>query len=170
MIKSIIVAVDLGGAIGLNNELPWHLPKDLEIFKQRTLGHFLIVGRKTFESIGGPLPGRTMIVVTRDKDFNPGTGSYVVHSIEAAFELAADHDEEEVFIIGGREIYARTLDRADKMYATLVYAYVEADQFFPEFNDDQWLEIEQTKFPSDENNPYGFEIKTFIRKGPAWTG
>jgi len=134
MAKISIVAVvsKRKRAIGNQNQLLWHLPEDLKRFKKITLGHPIIIGRKTYESIGKPLPGRTNIVVTREHNF-PNSDVVVAHSLEEAIEQAKTIDQEEVFIIGGGEIYRQAISIAQKIYLTLVDDEKEADTFFPEY-------------------------------------
>ena len=163
MIVSIIAAMDKERGIGVNNKLPWRLSADLKRFRELTMGHHIIVGRKTFESIGKPLPGRQMIVVTRDRSYE-AEGCEVVHSIEDAMKLSRDRGESEVFICGGAEIYAQSIEVADRMYLTLVDAEVAADTFFPEFDVREWSERESVYQPADEKNQYSFTFKILIRK------
>ncbi len=154
---SIIVAISENNAIGKNNELLWHLPQDLKRFKAITTGHTIIMGRKTFDSIGKPLPNRRSVVITRDENFHH-EGVTVVHSIKEA--LATVASEKEVFIIGGGEIYKETLPLVDKIYLTTVHKSFEADTFFPKIDLSQWAIIEEEKLPQDEKNklPASFQI------------
>ena len=122
-------------AIGKNNQLLWKIPEDLQRFKKLTSGHPIIMGRKTFESIGRPLPNRTNIVVTRNKNFT-ANGCIIVNSLESALEKAGETNREEIFIIGGAEIYNRALPLADKLYLTIVESDAEGDAFFPEYQKD----------------------------------
>src|SRR5438105_2374219 len=128
---SIIVAMSRNHVIGLDNRLPWRLPADLKRFKNLTMGHCLLMGRKTYQSIGRPLPGRTSIVITRQPDF-AGAGLLVAHSLDEALGLAAHHClAEELFIAGGEQIYSQTLARAQRIYLTLIEAEFPGDAFFP---------------------------------------
>jgi dihydrofolate reductase len=163
MIISIIAAMDRKRGIGADNKLPWRLPADLKRFRKLTMGHHIIVGRKTFESIGRPLPGRRMIVVTRDSAYKT-EGCEVVHSFEDAINLARERGESEVFICGGAEIYAQSIGIADRMYLTLVEAEVAADIFFPEFDEREWSEQESFYRPADEKNQYRFTFKLLVRR------
>lgn len=163
MIVSIIAAMDKKRGIGVDNKLPWRLSADLKRFRELTMGHHIIVGRKTFESIGGPLPGRRMIIVTRDRNFK-AEGCDVVHSVEYAIELARERGESEVFICGGAEIYSQSIGGADRMYLTYVDAEVAADAFFPEFDEREWSEQESFYEPADEKNQYPFTFKLMVRK------
>lgn len=148
----LIVAVADGGVIGRDNALPWRLPADLRRFKRLTLGHHLILGRKTFESIGRPLPGRTTVVVTRQRSYAP-QGVRVARSVEEALEIARRAGEEEVFVAGGAEIYRQALPAADRVYLTRVHGRFEGDTFFPELDDDAWLVVSEEKRPADGKNP-----------------
>ena len=162
MIISIIVAMDRNRGIGIDNKLPWRLPADLKRFRELTMGHHIIVGRKTYESIGRPLPGRRMIVVTRDLNYK-AAGCDVAHSVEDAINLARERGESEVFICGGAEIYAQIIGVADRMYLTFVDAEVAADTFFPEFDEREWNERESFYQPADEKNQYAFTFKLMTR-------
>jgi dihydrofolate reductase len=163
MIVSLIAALDRQRGIGKDNRLPWRLPADLKRFRALTLGHHLIVGRKTFESIGKPLPGRTTIIVTRHTDYH-ATGCLVAHSLAEALTLARARGENQVFVIGGAELYAQALDLADRLYLTFVEAEVAADAFFPPFAEDDWLVQETVAQPADEQNQFGFTYKLLVRK------
>jgi dihydrofolate reductase len=139
--------------IGWKGNLPWHLSSDLKRFRDLTMGHHIVMGRKTFESIGKPLPGRKMIIVTR----NPGievADCIVAHTVEESIEVARARGEDEVFICGGAEIYAQALPRADRFYLTLVHAVVEADVFFPEWEEMGWIENKSVYHEADEKNQY----------------
>jgi dihydrofolate reductase len=162
MIVSLIVAMDRKRGIGKDNQLPWRLPADLKRFRELTMGHHLIVGRKTFESIGKPLPGRTSIIITRNPDYT-AEGCVVTHSLDDALELARSHGETEAFVIGGAEIYAQALAQADRLYLTLVDAEVEADAFFPEFDQTDWIEHESQQQAKDEKNQFDFKFLKLIR-------
>ena len=163
MIISIIAAMDRKRGIGFDNKLPWRLSADLKRFRELTMGHHIIVGRKTFESIGRPLPGRRTIVVTRDRNYKAEECD-LAHSVEDATRQARERGESEVFICGGAEIYAQTIGGADRMYLTLVEAEVVADTFFPEFDERQWSERESFYQPADERNQYPFIFKTLVRR------
>lgn len=150
--------------IGRENQLPWRLSADLKRFRELTMGHHIIVGRKTFESIGKPLPGRQMIIVTRAPSFY-AEGCTICHSPAAAIDLAGSRGESEVFICGGAEIYTQTIAQADRLYLTLVDAEVEADTWFPEFNPQDWSERESIFHPADEKNQFPFTFKLLVRGG-----
>jgi dihydrofolate reductase len=158
MIISMIAAMSENRVIGQGNSLPWHLPADLRYFKEKTLGHAVIMGRKTFESVGRPLPRRRNVVVTRNRDFQFDRVE-TVGSIEEALELL--ENEEEVFIVGGGEVYRQSFDLADKLYLTVIYHQFEGDTFFPEFDESRWSLIEKVDFPADSENPYPFSFLTY---------
>src|SRR5262245_3904331 len=163
VIVSIIAAMDRKRGIGFDNKLPWKLSADLKRFRDLTMGHHIIVGRKTFESIGRPLPGRRMIVVTRNRNYK-AEGCDVAHSVEDATTLARERGESEVFICGGAEIYAESIRGANRMYLTFVDAEVAADTFFPEFDEQEWIERESFYQPADEKNQYPSTFKLMVRK------
>ena len=163
MINSLIVAMDEKRGIGKAGKLPWRLSSDLRRFRELTMGHHLIVGRKTFESIGKPLPGRQMIVVTRNAGFKP-EGCLLAGSVQDALSLAQRRGETEVFVIGGAEIYTQTLDAADRIYLTQVHAEVDADTFFPDLNHEAWTATQSTFQPADDKNQYSFTFKLLERK------
>jgi dihydrofolate reductase len=162
---SMIAALSTNNAIGLNNEIPWRLSTDLKRFKSLTMGHHLLMGRKTYESVGKPLPGRITVVITRQEDFAP-EGVTVVHSLEEAIRVAALANEDEAFIAGGAEIYALSMHRADRMYLTRVHAEVKGDTFFPDFDDvSEWHLTDSEHFDADEKNEYPFSFLTYDRAG-----
>jgi dihydrofolate reductase len=164
VIVSILVAMDERRGIGRDNHLPWRLSSDLRRFRELTMGHHIIVGRKTFESIGKPLAGRVTIVVTRNEDFRP-EGCLVARSVGEAIETARERGESEVFICGGAAIYRDSLRVSDRIYLTLVHAQVGADTFFPDFDGREWLETESESHERDEKNQYPFTFKLLVRKG-----
>ena len=156
----MIAAVAENNALGKNNELVWHLPNDFKRFKSLTTGHHIIMGRKTFESFPKPLPNRTHVIITRQKDYNP-EGCIVVDSIEKA--LAVCPENETSFIIGGGEIYNLALPFADQLEITKVHHRFEADAFFPEINSADWKEI-QTEFnPIDDKHQFAYTYQTFVK-------
>ena len=163
MIISLIVAMDEQRGIGKAGKLPWRLSSDLKRFRELTMGHHIIVGRKTFESIGKPLPGRVMIVVTRSETYRP-EGCLVAHSVEDAIQMAKGRGETEVFICGGAAIYAGALAEADRLYLTLVHASVDADVFFPDVDETAWVETESESHAADEKNQYPFTFKLLEKK------
>ncbi len=154
---SIIVAMAKNRVIGADNKIPWKLSGDLKRFKQITMGHHLIMGRKTWESIGRPLPGRTTVIVTRQKNY-AAPGALVADSLDAA--IAACGNDEEIFVIGGAQLYAAVLPRADRIYLTLVDAKIKGDTRMPEFDLAPWRLQRSETHPADEQNqhPYLFTI------------
>ena len=163
MTVSLIVAVSSNGVIGRGGDLPWYLPADLKHFKRTTMGHHLIIGRRTWEEVGKPLPGRTMVVVTRIRRLAP-EGAQVVRSVEQALELAAADDEP--FIVGGSQIYTIALarDLVDRIYLTRIHAEVEGDAFFPEFDLDDWELISEEHHGADEKNEFPYSFLVYERR------
>ena len=157
---SLVVAMARNRVIGRDNQLPWHLPADLKHFKAITIGKPVVMGRKTYESIGRPLPERTNIVVTRDPDYR-AEGCLVVNSAEAAIEAAGAVDE--VMIIGGGQFYEEMLPRADRLYLTEVHEDVEGDAWFPEFDRGAWRELEREDCQPDERNPHAYSFLVLER-------
>ncbi|UOB18870.1 dihydrofolate reductase [Abyssalbus ytuae] len=158
---TIIAAAAENNALGKDNDLVWHLPDDFKRFKQLTTGHFIIMGRKTFESFPKPLPNRTHVVITRQTDYNPD-GCIVVNSMEKALELAKD--DPQPFIIGGGEIYKLGLPYCNKIELTRVHASFDADTFFPEIEEGKWTLIQSTHHPKDDKHKYDFTYLTYSRK------
>ncbi|MBM3178383.1 MAG: dihydrofolate reductase [Bacteroidetes bacterium] len=166
MIISLIAAVSKNGVIGRQNTLPWHLPDDMKYFMRTTSGHPVIMGRRNFDSIPEkfrPLPNRTNIVITRQQDFK-APGCEVVHSPEAAMSVAGTSAQNEVFIIGGSEIYKSFMERADKLYLTEIDAAIEGDTFFPEFDKKSWKEVSRIHHSTDERHQYAFDFVEYLRK------
>ncbi len=165
MILSLIVAAAENGVIGKDNQLLWRLPDDLKRFKQLTLGHPIIMGRKTYESIGKPLPGRTSIVITRSRGY-AAEGVFVVDSLEKAVDMSREQEAEEAFVIGGGEIYRQALTKnlADKIYLTLVHTEIEGDTFFQIPNENDWTTVSQINHPADERHNYAFQFVDLTRK------
>ena len=157
---ALIVAMAENRVIGRNNQLPWRIPADLRHFKALTLGKPVIMGRKTYESIGRPLPGRDKIVITADSGYQ-AEGCQVVHSVEQALEAAGSC--EEAMIIGGANLYRQTLENADRLYLTLVKAEPEGDTWFPEIELQQWREIERQAHTADESNEYDYDFVVLER-------
>lgn len=164
---SMIVAAAQNRVIGRDNALPWYLPNDLKYFKQTTLGKPIIMGRKTYESIGKPLPGRTNIVITRQTDYQPD-GVKVVHSVAEARDLAESvcliDGQEEAMIMGGAEIYTLALPDADRLYLTEVHADVDGDAYFPEYDKTEWKEISREDFSAEGSNPYNYSFVVYDKK------
>lgn len=159
MIASIVVAIAENYAIGKDNKLLWHLPKDLKHFKDITTGGTVIMGRKTYDSVGKPLPNRRNIIITRQQI--EIAGCEVVNSIQAALDLC--RDQQEVFIVGGAEIYKQAMPLTDKIYLTIVHENFEGDTYFPEIKEDIWKETERTDHDADEKNPLPFSFITLER-------
>ena len=165
---SIIAAIAENRAIGKDNDLIWTLPKDMAFFRNTTMGHPVIMGRKNFESIPHkwrPLEGRENIVVTRNKGYH-APGTTVVQSLETAIEYAQQIDPVEIFIIGGGQIYdlAIQYDLVTKMYLTKVHESFEADVFFPEYDKDNWVKVKETQYPVDEKHPHAFTIFEYLKR------
>jgi dihydrofolate reductase len=158
---SLIVAMAENGTIGRDNALPWRLPDDLKRFKALTMGKALLMGRKTFESIGRALPGRTSLVLTRDRD-RQFEGVVVVHSLGQALGWAKD--AEELVAIGGAEVFRLLMPFARRIHLTLVHAEIPGDTFFPDFDPTQWADVECHSHPADERNAYPFTFVTLERK------
>ncbi|WP_421868671.1 dihydrofolate reductase [Motiliproteus sp.] len=158
---ALIVAQSDNRVIGRNNALPWHLPEDLKYFKSVTMGKVIIMGRKTYESIGRPLPGRTNLVVSRDPEYR-ADGISVVNSLEQAIEQAEAVSEingaDEALIIGGANLYEQALPQVQRLYLTQVHHQVHGDAFFPELTMDQWQELSRQDFAAVEPNPYDYSF------------
>lgn len=159
---TIIAAIANNNALGKNNQLIWHLPADLKRFKQITQNHCVIMGRKTFESLGKPLPKRTNIVISRNANFK-ANGCILVHSLEEAINTALKEDPTP-YILGGAEIYKQALKIADKLDLTIVHHNFDADVFFPEIDLNIWKEVERIHFEADEQNKYNYSFVTYKRK------
>ncbi len=159
---SLIVAIAENYVIGNNNELIWHLPADLKMFRRLTTGHPIIMGRKTFDSIGKPLPNRTSIVITRNTDLTI-EGCVMVNSLEDAILEAQKIETTEAFIIGGAAIYELAIDLVDTMYVTEIHHSFEGDAFFPSINKDTWNEVAREKHFKDEKHAYDFDFVTYER-------
>lgn len=157
---SFIVAMDENGVIGNQNQLPWSLPADLAYFKKITTGHPIIMGRKTYESIGRPLPGRRNIVITSNDTFQVD-GVEVVHSIEDAIKLVRDV---EAFIIGGATIFEQAFEYAQKLYITHIHESFKGDTYFNNFSIDDWLLVSSEKGLKNEKNPYDYDFVVYNRK------
>lgn len=158
---TVIVAFSKNNELGKNNDLIWYLPADLKRFKKVTSGHPIIMGRNTFESIGKPLPNRTSIIITRNNDYFVD-GCLIANSIEKAIELAKEINDQ-IFIIGGAQIYKQTLENnlADRLDVTLVHEEFEADVFFPEIDLTVWKEVSREDFKADEKNKYDYSFVSF---------
>ena len=162
MIVSLIAAMSENRVIGRSGGLPWHLPRDLQHFKKLTVDHTVIMGRRTFDEVKRPLANRRNVVITRNSDFRPH-GVTVVPSLDEALALGATEDE--VFVIGGGEIFALALPRADRLYLTVVHATVEGDTWFPEFDSAAWVLEEEEEYEADARNEYDMTFRTYVRIG-----
>ena len=162
---ALIAAMDNNRVIGANNVLPWHLPVDLKHFKTITLGKPILMGRKTYESIGRPLPGRDNIVLTRQADFG-ANGCTVACSMEQAVSHAAKLGAKELMVIGGGQLYEAMLPSADRLYLTLVDTSVAGDAFFPEIDGNEWAESDRQEHAADEKNAYNVTFLTLDRIAP----
>ncbi|MDX1900488.1 MAG: dihydrofolate reductase [Gammaproteobacteria bacterium] len=161
MIIHAIVAMSENRVIGINNQLPWHLPADLAHFKALTLGKPIIMGRKTFQSIGRPLPGRRNIILSHDKNFS-AEGCIVTHSIEEA--LNQTQNDAEIFVIGGAHLFADMLPRIDVIDLTIIHHTFEGDAFFPEIDPTIWHETNRIDHSIDDKNPHAFSFLTLERR------
>lgn len=159
MIISILVAMDERGGIGLGNRLPWHLSADLKRFKELTMGHSIVMGRRTYQSIGRNLPGRVMLVLTHDPGSMP-SNVLTAASLPAALDMIKNLGEDEVFIIGGSQVFAQALPLADRIYLTRVHAQVEADVYFPVLDESAWRQSSLASYPPDEKNDHPFSFLT----------
>ena len=157
----IIAAAAENNALGKDNDLVWHLPDDFKRFKQLTSGHHIIMGRKTFESFPKPLPNRTHVIITRQKNYEVPEGCMIVNNLEEAIAICPN--EETNYIIGGGEIYKQSMDLADKIELTRVHTEVEADTFFPQIINSDWSIINEEYHPSDEKHKFAFTYFTYIR-------
>lgn len=162
MTIAIAVATGENKEIGKNNQLLWHMPADLKFFKQTTSGHTVIMGRKTFDSVGKPLPNRRNIVITRDTDLRIA-GAEVVNSLDEALSIT-QNEEKPVFIIGGAEIYRQALPKTDLLYLTTIHHQFDADTFFPEFDRNEWEVLSSEPHQADEKNKYDYTFEVLKRK------
>lgn len=158
---TLIVAKAKNNVIGKDNQLVWKLSTDLKRFKSLTSGHFILMGRKTYESFGKPLPNRTHLIITRNSDYQAPEGHYAFQSVEEAFIFCNKKGIEQLFIIGGGQIYKETINMCDSLEITEVEANPEGDTFFPEINPKIWKEVERESFPADEKNEYPFAFVTY---------
>ena len=160
---SLIVAASENDVIGRDGDLPWHLPKDLRRFKRLTTGHPIIMGRKTHESIGRPLPNRRSIVLSRDPEYR-ADGVEVAPSLDKALALAKSGEPaDEIFVIGGYEVFRRAMPRADRLYLTRVHAEVDGDVLFPDFDPERWTLVEDVRHESDAKHAHAFSFQTYDR-------
>ncbi|MFD1141901.1 dihydrofolate reductase [Larkinella insperata] len=163
MLISLIAAVAEKGVIGRENDLVWHLPDDFKYFKQTTSGHPILMGRKTFESLGKPLPNRLNVVITRNPDYQPA-GVVVVDSLEKALEEARKTAVPEIFVIGGSEIYRQAIPFADRLYLTEVKASFDGDAWFPDFDKANWREVSRRHHPTDDRHAVAFDFVVWERR------
>lgn len=160
---SIIAAAAVNGVIGRDNDLPWHLSADLKRFKRLTMGHHLLLGRKTYAAIGRSLPGRQMVVISRGKpDLPPEIA--VVSSLENGIELARNAGDEEAFVAGGAQIYRLALPLANRVYLTRIHQEFAGDAFFPHLDEADWTAVERQHYPADEINSFGYSFLILERR------
>lgn len=160
---SLLVAMDKNRVIGFNNDLPWHLPKDLKFFKEKTTGNTIIMGRKTFDSIGRVLPKRENVVLTKSETDFPEKVR-IVNNIETIKGWNAANPEKEYFIIGGAAVFEQVLHIADRMYMTMIDEAFQGDTFFPDFHEEEWNLTSKIKGEKDDNNPYDYYFLQYDRK------
>ena len=163
MTITCIAAMGENRVIGRDGGLPWHLPADLKRFQRATRGHTIIMGRRTWESLGKPLADRRHIVVSRRRDLPVPDGVELVGSFDEALEVAARTGPAEVFVVGGASIYAEAIPRADRLVLTLVHASPPGDVFFPEFDESAWVRVEDERRPADARNPHDVTFRTYER-------
>lgn len=157
---SVIAAMSQNRVIGRDGSLPWHLPTDLARFKSITTGHTVIMGRKTYESVGKPLPNRRTIIITRNNDYQCAD-VFIAHSLDEALDHAAHEDE--IFILGGETVYRIALPRADRLYLTIIHATIEGDTYFPNLDFDDWKLVEDERHEIDERHAYAFSFRRYER-------
>jgi dihydrofolate reductase len=157
LIISIVAAVDQRGGIGRENRLPWHLSDDLKHFRRLTMGHHVLMGRKTYQSSAGKMPGRKLIVLSRDKSF-AAEDAHVVPSFDEGVEFALTAGEQELFVIGGAQVFTQALPIAQRFYLTEVYADSGADVFFPKYDKAEWKEVTRNEFATGPKNDHAFSI------------
>ncbi|MCW5876008.1 MAG: dihydrofolate reductase [Anaerolineales bacterium] len=159
---SLVVAMDRRGGIGLRGGMPWHLGDDLRHFRRLTMGHHVLMGRVTYEATAGKLPGRKLIVLSRDAGFQP-PDAQVAGSLAAGLRLAEAAGEDELFVIGGGQVFAAALPLASRLYLTRVHAEVEADTFFPDFDESEWRLVSQRDYTAGERNDFDFSVMVLER-------
>lgn len=160
---SLLVAMDTNHVIGAKNDLPWHLPNDLKFFKAKTVGHTIVMGRKTYESIGRPLPNRRNIVITRSESADLPKEVEVIHHLDDIKALEEENPSEEYFVIGGGSIFEQVIDYADRMYITLIKATFPGDTYFPAFNEKEWQLTKKEQGMQDDKNPYEYYFLQYDR-------
>lgn len=161
---SLIAAMGNNRVIGMNNDMPWHLPKDLAHFKKVTSGHTVIMGRKTYESIGRPLPNRKNIILTRQQSLNVPEKVQLIRDLNVVKEWNEQNPREEYFILGGGELYKQSIDFADRLYITKIDETFEGDTVFPLIDETKWEIVSEKIGERDENNPYHFKFLMYERK------
>ncbi|TAM97915.1 MAG: dihydrofolate reductase [Chitinophagaceae bacterium] len=162
MLISAITAVSQNNVIGLNNDLPWHLPADMKFFKRTTVGHTVVMGRKTYEAFGKAYPDRTNIVITRQMDYTLPDAA-VVHSLEEAVSKAKVSEQEEIFILGGAQIFKQSMPIIGRIYLTRIYENFDGDAFFPEISQNEWRLVKDEQHEPDEKNKYKYAFQTWER-------
>lgn len=160
---SIIAALDQAGGIGKNNQLPWKLKDDQKRFKRLTMGHYIIMGRKTFESIGKPLAGRKSIIITKNQAYF-FQGCVISNSIENALLIASIDNESEAFIIGGGEVFSQSIELANRMYLTILQTITDCDVYFPQYRHEDWFEKWTVYQPANDDNQYSSIFKYLVKK------
>ncbi len=160
---SFVFAMDRNQLIGKDNDLPWHIPNDFKFFKDTTWGQTIIMGRKTFESFGSPLPEREHIIITSDQNYSH-KGCTVIHSLEEVLALDKNNPEKEWFVIGGSVLFKQMLPFADRMYITFIDHEFEGDTYFPEYDPSEWTMVSETKGTRDQRNPYDYYFRVYDRK------
>lgn len=163
MIISMIVAVAENNVIGKDNGMLWKLPADLKYFKTITMGHHILMGRKTYEAMGGSLPGRTNVIITRQENYAVKDAN-VVNSLEAAIKFAEQNGETEAMILGGGTIYEQAISMANRIYLTRVHGTFEGDTLFPELDETTWIETKQDKHEADDKNPLNYTFLEYERR------
>lgn len=158
---SYIVAMDRNRVIGKNNQLPWRIPADLKFFRKTTMGHTILMGRKTYESIGKPLPGRTNVIMTQNRNYQ-AEGCEIVHSARETIERFGEKGE--LFVTGGAELFRLFMPYVDKMFITRIDHDFEGDTFFPEYDETEWTLVERIQGVMDEKNPYTYFFETYVRR------
>ena len=166
MFLSHLVAADENNIIGGNNTLPWHLPNDLKYFKNRTWGMPVIMGRKTYESVDKPLPGRRNIVITSNNEWQR-EDVFTAANLQSAIEIAGETDAKEIFIIGGGEIFKQSIDLINRIYLTRVHANVQGDIYYPQFNKSQWRLDSAKRFEADEKHQYAYTFEVWEKNETA---
>lgn len=163
MILSLIVAAAENGVIGKDGTMPWRLPDESAYFRQTTLGHPVITGRKNYEAMGRPLPGRLNVIITRQAGYKAAEGTAVVNSLESALSLPEVKAAGEVFIIGGQQIYEMAMAKADRLYLTVVHTTIDGGTAFFKYDPDQWRQVRSDFHKADQDHKYSFTIKLLER-------